>query len=301
MNDILKRVVESGKVGHAYIFEGMNGVDKLAAALEFAAEICGDAELQAAMDNGQWTMDNDRDILRNSQNPILSHPDIRIITNELYDSTKAEKIQISVDTVRKMKAEIYVKPYRAERKVYIVPNADSISVMSAFIAAQNAMLKVFEEPPSYCTIILLAENSNTFLPTILSRAVVVKFSPLDKDAHLRYLLEDEGMAALREDILKYMSALDGGGYPAAYELIAFAKKNKKNSGAILEIIGLYLQERLSGENTRQASPATLFTKEGLLKTAGMLDIYLKYSKMIAANGNYAACMECMVLGFSDCV
>jgi len=285
MNDILKRVVESGKVGHAYIFEGMNGVGKLAAALEFAAEICGDSAVRDFIDG-----------------ETSSHPDIRIITNELYDSAKAEKIQISVDTVRKMKAEIYVKPYRAERKVYIVPNADSISVMSAFIAAQNAMLKVFEEPPSYCTIILLAENSNTFLPTILSRAVVVKFSPLDKDAHLRYLLEDEGMAALREDILKYMSALMSGKVTAAYELIAFAKKNKKNSGAILEIIGLYLQEQLRiQQNPPSANADTPFVKGGLVQVAGMLDVYLKYSKMIAANGNYAACVECMVLGMRDCV
>jgi len=271
MNDVLKRIVESGKVGHAYIFEGVNGVGKIADALEFAAKICGD--------------DSARDFI---DGETSSHPDIRVITNELYDSTKAEKIQVSVDTVRKMKAEIYVKPYRAERKVYIVPNADAISVMSAFIAAQNAMLKVFEEPPSYCTIILLAENSKVFLPTILSRAVVVKFSPLDKESHLRYLLEDESMSALREDILNHMSGLMSGKVTAAYEFIAYAKKNKKSSGVILEIVGMFLTDLLrDGENLERA--------------AGMMDVYLKYSKMIAANGNYNACVECMVLGMSDCV
>jgi len=258
---LLTRVLNDGKIGHAYIFEGASGAGKLDMALAFAAAITG-------------------------VDDVMSNPDIRIITNELYDSSKAEQKQLSVDTVRNMKAEVYIKPY-GERKVYIIPNADTKTTASAFIAMQNSLLKVFEEPPGYCTIILLAENANMFLPTILSRAVVIKFSPLDKDEYMRYLLTDDSMATLREDVLKYMGQLMSGRYSAAYDFIAYAKKNKKSSGAILEIVGLYLNDLLHEQ------------KIDMQTAVGMLDVYLKYHKMIAANGNYSACIECMLLGILD--
>ena len=261
VKELLTRAISDGKIGHAYIFEGESGTGKLDMALAFASLIT-------------------------ESDDVISNPDVRIITNELYDSSKAEQKQLSVDTVRKMKAEVYIKPY-GERKVYIIPNADTKTTASAFIAMQNSLLKVFEEPPGYCTIILLAENANMFLPTILSRAVVIKFSPLDKDEYMRYLLTDDLMANLREDILKYMNQLMGGSYAAAYDFIAYAKKNKKSGGAILEIIGLYLND--------------LFHEQKIdIQTAvGMLDVYLKYHKIIAANGNYNACIELMILGISD--
>jgi DNA polymerase III gamma/tau subunit len=194
-----------------------------------------------------------------------------------------------------MKAEVYIKPYRAARKVYIVPNADTVTVKSAFIAAQNSLLKVLEEPPEYCTIILLAENANSFLPTILSRATVIKFSPLDKDEYMRYLLSDEVMLGIREDILKYMTQLMSGKHSAAYELISYiksaVKKDKSASDVILEIIGLFLNDLLHGRNElAAAAPQT---------AVAMLDVYVKYRKMINANGNFSACIELMILGILD--
>jgi len=266
--ETLNHIIASQKIGHAYIFEGANGVGKLAAALDFAAKIVGSESHE-------------------------SHPDIRVITNELYDSAKAEAKQISVDTVRKMKSEVYVKPYMAERKAYIVPNADTVTSTSGFLSMQNSLLKVFEEPPNYCTIILLAENSNTFLPTILSRAVVIKFSPLDKEQHLRYLLSNEGMPELHADIQKYMSNLMSGRYSAAYEFIAYAKRNKKSSDAIVEFIGSFLEEIFRGKNEN--------TPVSIQSAAKMLDAYLKYRKMINANGNYNACMENMILDLREMI
>ena len=152
IKNVLVRSFEDGHVGHAYIFEGCRGIGRLSAAKAFAqllmcenpadGEVCGRCKSCA---------------MAESEN----HPDIQIVTNQLYDSTK-KSADILVDTVRCMKRDIYIKPYCAERKIYIVPRADTMNVH-----AQNSLLKVLEEPPEYCTIILIAENSNQFLPTIL--------------------------------------------------------------------------------------------------------------------------------------
>ena len=270
VKEILSRTVADGKIGHAYIFEGTTGSGKLDMALAFAAAIAGAED-------------------------ITSNPDIRVVTNALYDPKLAERKALAVETIRQMKAEVYIKPY-GERKVYIVPNADTVTVTSAFLSMQNSLLKVFEEPPSYCTIILLAENANSFLPTILSRAQVIKFSPLDKEEHLRYLLNDEQKANLRENILKFMGQImDGGKYSATYSLIAYiktqVKKDNKSNGVILEIIGLILNDLLHGQSSIAAVD--------MQTTAKMLDVYFKYVKMINANGNFNACIECMILGILD--
>ena len=113
---------------------------------------------------------------------------------------------------------------------------------------------------------------------------------------MRYLLNDEGMSELREDILKYMSALTGASgaktYSTAYDFIAYAKRNKKNGGAILEIMGLFLNDLLHGQGGGEYSA-------DIQTAVKMLDVYVKYRKMINANGNYSACMECMILGLCE--
>ena len=60
----------------------------------------------------------------------------------------------------------------SERKIFIIRGADNMND-----AAQNALLKSFEEPPQYAVIILLSENVKNLLPTIRSRGSRVEFEP----------------------------------------------------------------------------------------------------------------------------
>ena len=55
------------------------------------------------------------------------------------------------------------------------------------IPAQNSLLKVFEEPPEYCTIILIVKNANSLLQTIRSRAMLVRISPLAREQVEKYM------------------------------------------------------------------------------------------------------------------
>ena len=75
-----------------------------------------------------------------------------------------------------------IKPYSSPYKIYIIDEADKLTV-----AAQNAMLKTIEEPPAYGIVILLANNPDVFLQTILSRCVVLDLKPLKDDVVIKYL------------------------------------------------------------------------------------------------------------------
>ena len=91
------------------------------------------------------------------------HPDI-------FMHTAPDKpAAFHIDIVRQVISDVYIKPNEADKKVYILGNAHSMTVQ-----AQNALLKVLEEPPHYAVFILTAENRHRMLNTILSRSVSVK-------------------------------------------------------------------------------------------------------------------------------
>lgn len=222
------RMIKTCRIGHAYIFEGPSGVGKLDTAKAFAMSlICGNVKDGCAC--------GDCKDCRMFQTG--NHPDVRIVTNQLYDSSK-KSTDILVDTVRSMKQEIYIKPYSAERKVYIVPNADTMNIF-----AQNSLLKVLEEPPDYCTIILIAENSNLFLPTVLSRAAIIKFFPLSKQEVLEYLKEQ--CPDISTEILHIAANTSGGSRTLALSLAKNDEANEIRSGVIDGLLNLLGRHRKS--------------------------------------------------------
>lgn len=84
-----------------------------------------------------------------------THPDIKWII--------PEKSVLSIEEVRELKNEIFVKPYYNKYKIYI------FEVEYVKEEASSAFLKILEEPPEYGIILLLSPNINFFLPTIISR------------------------------------------------------------------------------------------------------------------------------------
>lgn len=87
-----------------------------------------------------------------------SHPD------KILVERKTKKESFGVEEVREMVSSMYVKPFLANEKIYIFDEASSLTP-----AAQNALLKVIEEPPAYGRIILCAKKEEDLLPTVLSR------------------------------------------------------------------------------------------------------------------------------------
>ena len=117
------------------------------------------------------------------------HPDVITVDDPA-------KKTVTVDLVRKARTDVYIKPNEGLRKVYVIPRAAEMNA-----AAQNALLKVIEEPPEYAAFLLLTEAAERLLPTIRSRAVPLQLAPLSEAegvAELARRFPDKGRAALAE-------------------------------------------------------------------------------------------------------
>lgn len=107
-----------------------------------------------------------------------NHPDVITVDDP-------EKRFISVELIRAARADIYIKPNESDHKLYLIPRARDM-----LPPAQNALLKILEEPPAYGVFLLLTDNPEKLLPTVRSRCVELKLRALP-DALLERALREE--------------------------------------------------------------------------------------------------------------
>lgn len=83
-----------------------------------------------------------------------------------FDLIFIEKIKqsIGIEEIRKFQEKLYLKPIKSKFKAGIINDAQILT-----IEAQNALLKVLEEPPANTYLLLTADNIESLLPTIISR------------------------------------------------------------------------------------------------------------------------------------
>lgn len=211
--EVLLNAVRSGRVHHAWIFQGPEGVGKCTTALAFAALIL-DPTTSATL-GGEIAPDPESAVAALLQRG--AHPDLHLVTKELaayHDDASVrgrKQLSISVDVVRQFLLEpgslasnLAHKGSLAS-KVFIIDQAELLN-----IAAQNAMLKFLEEPPERTVLILVCNNPEELLPTIRSRCQRVGFAPLD-DRALKTCLQRAGMTLERgeEWLLDYCSGSPG--------------------------------------------------------------------------------------------
>lgn len=181
-NDIIQYIqnaVTQQKVSHAYILNGERGSGKKMLANLFAMtlqcekhtpEPCGTCHSCVQAKSG-------------------NHPDIIRVEHEKPNT-------ISVDDIRtQVNNDIGIKPYSGPYKIYVIPEADLLSVQ-----AQNALLKTIEEPPEYAVIFLLTENAESLLPTIMSRCVMLKLRNIRTTLIKKYLMEQMQIPDYQADI-----------------------------------------------------------------------------------------------------
>ena len=167
-----KSSIELGKVSHAYILNGEKGAGKRTLAKVVAKTLqcetseqdpCGTCHSCIQAESG-------------------NQPDIIWVNHEKPNV-------ISVDEIRKQVVnDIDLKPYSSKYKIYIIPDAQLMNPQ-----AQNALLKTLEEPPEYAIILLLTNNVDKFLPTILSRCIVLNFKPVEQLQMMEYLVTQLGL------------------------------------------------------------------------------------------------------------
>jgi DNA polymerase III delta prime subunit len=90
-----------------------------------------------------------------------SHPDIFTLDGD------TDPRAFPIDAIRKIRSDAYIKPNEAPNKVYLLSGVQNMAEVS-----QNALLKVFEEPPENVLFILTAVSVTSLLPTVRSRAQI---------------------------------------------------------------------------------------------------------------------------------
>ena len=166
-SDLKQRLSASfsaGKMSHCYLICGPAGSGKRTLARILAAAMeCGERNAPCGCcSDCRKTLDG-------------CHPDVITID-------EPEKKTVSVELIRQLQADAYVRPNEGPRKIYVIPRAQNMTD-----SAQNALLKLMEEPPAYVVFLLLTDNAEKLLPTVRSRCAELRLEPVGEREALPWL------------------------------------------------------------------------------------------------------------------
>ncbi len=212
--------IQNNSTVHAYLFAGPAGLLKRETARYFAAALL--CEGDGAPPCGSCA--------NCVQSTTGNNPDL--IAKSLKDLTT--KKSIGVDEIREIIADVYTRPFKAAKKVYIIEDGEALTV-----GAQNALLKVLEEPPAYAVFILCTSEADKILPTIRSRSRIIRFQPKSDNEIRLYVKENYPHMQSQTDFIVSFC----GGITGKVDLLCrkddFAQMRQKmfNAAAILLRIG----------------------------------------------------------------
>lgn len=186
--EFLQKLLKPGSRPHALLFYGMGGIGKKMLALHFAKTFlcksagkkpCGICESCRLMD---------------IENNSFAHPDFYLLTAE-----EAGK-DIKIEQVKEMAKQAAFAPVLSEHKVCIIDDAGQMTAEAA-----NSLLKLLEEPPPGWLFILITQQAERLLPTVLSRVVRLRFDAPDNSA-VQQILKAKGITQNTQ----VLAALAGG-------------------------------------------------------------------------------------------
>lgn len=184
--EIFGRIIAEGRLHHAYLLNGREGVGKKLFALEIARSlICENGSFMQGCECRHCRLIKNTNIRIESEIPQVKekksskavqvqeafdkspHPDIHLI----------EQTPLKIDTAREINEGAFMSPMSASKKIYIIDNADSFGLEAA-----NALLKTLEEPPADTYFFLITSRYQQVLHTIRSRCIGIGFGQLaDED------------------------------------------------------------------------------------------------------------------------
>ncbi len=180
----LRRALESGRVHHAYRFEGPDGVGKELCARALAQSlVCERGPLAC----GECSACRRAVTFSDDEPRVPLHPDVVLVQRGLYrgllGGSSSEATGISIEQIRRIVlSRVGFTPHEGRALVFIVRAADELTAQAA-----NALLKTLEEPSQRTHFVLLTSRPSRLLDTIRSRTLPVRFGPLS-EAHVAEIL-----------------------------------------------------------------------------------------------------------------
>jgi DNA polymerase-3 subunit delta' len=311
----LKNLIADERVGHAYIFAGPKGIGKRSIARIFASMLL----CSAPKNNGCCGTCMQCTMLKEGSNPD-------------YTELDTEGKSIGVGEIRRIQADVIVRPMYSKRKVYLIADSERMTVQ-----AQNSLLKTLEEPPEYTVIILTTSNYDALLETIRSRAIRYNLKNNTPEEVRTFLasIHGAGIKAIdfitaysggiigtalklagsddfvetREKTLEIVLKLARGQLGDIFEIYSFFEKNKDEINTILDIMILFYRDLLIMQKTSAEnmlinsdkkdiilSSLSRFPAGKLLQNIETVEVARKNLKQ---NANYQLLVEVMLMKLQE--
>ncbi len=255
-------------------------------------------------------------------NSFQTHPGLTVLKKD------PKKATIGVQEVREAVAGIYEFPYFGARKVYIVTDAELLTVQ-----AQNALLKILEEPPEYAVFLLLSAKRQAMLPTIISRCRTLSMSPYTSEV-LFHIAQEQAPLLNTQEISKIVrrscglpgkliSLLDSEAYQQQIAqlsscidallthnieqllLIADGQPSRENALELTEELSSFMRDamvyHIAHDNAMLVNEDLLPLIQKLTNSVSLKQIadYLEQihlsKKMLMSNASYTLCIKTLLL------
>jgi DNA polymerase-3 subunit delta' len=234
---LLRGAMSQGRVPHAYLFTGPQGVGKSTTALALAAamncerapgEGCGECGPCGRIGRGV-------------------HPDVVVLERQGASQT------VPIESIRKQVIPVLgLPPHEARARFFLIEEATAL-----LDPAANALLKTLEEPPARTHFVLCTSSVGELLPTIRSRCQRILFQPLP--AEVRAELDAESDGAARQLVEAVLDGLGAGGADSRMRALELAERlagQREKPGQVARAVRL-LAARLHAEARRAAEAGEL--------------------------------------------
>lgn len=176
-------MIAAGRLPHGLIFSGPPGIGKATMAFRLARFLLrpkSESETGGLFGIGEPAPSPPAGFDMPETDPVFlkiasaGHPDLLVIERPYDEAKGRQKAELGIDQVRKAAPFLRLTASGGGWRIVIVDDADTMTR-----PAQNAILKILEEPPPAALVILVAHRLGALLPTIRSRARILPFAPLD--------------------------------------------------------------------------------------------------------------------------
>ncbi|MCR5778774.1 MAG: DNA polymerase III subunit delta [Lachnospiraceae bacterium] len=282
-----QHAIKSGQISHAYILDGEEGTGKRFISLIFATAL----QCEKGGENPCGECHSCKMALSGN------HPDIVMVRHEKPNI-------ISVDEIRtQIVSDVLIKPYSSPHKIYIVPDATMMTQQ-----AQNALLKTLEEPPAYAIIILLTDNKEKLLSTLLSRSLSLSIKPVRNSLIKEYLekntsvdkyrlqlaaafargsigraiklAEDEEFEELKTTVVSVLERIDDYGMSEIMDALKKAAEFKDKMSDYLDLMLLWYRDVLMCKASSDSDRVIFVGEERAIKRRAEKDSYEKINRVI---------------------
>ncbi len=265
--DILQTALNTGRVHHAYLFTGLQGVGKYLTAQTFAAVVNCANRPEGEFRDACGQCSSCRKIAQRQ------HPDVLFV--------EPEKKRIKIAQIREIQQAATKAPYEGRFRIVLIDDAHTMTE-----EASNALLKTLEEPSKRMRLILVTDQPHGLLDTIISRCQVLRFGALDADdvvALLDELLEqnddierpsaedlsvaagygegsvgrtyavvESGMLEARRAFIEKIVSLPAGQPVPLLDLAEELSSNKRDLERRLDVLKLFLRDVMLHKTTGSA-------------------------------------------------